>query len=32
MSEGQHTVVVEYFERTGGAVAEFSESKLPGTP
>jgi glucose/arabinose dehydrogenase/PKD repeat protein len=29
LSEGQHTVVVEYFEHTGGAVAKFSESKLP---
>jgi hypothetical protein len=27
---GQHTVVVEYFEHTGGAVARFSESKLAG--
>jgi len=25
MAEGQHTVVVEYFEHTGGAVARFSE-------
>ena len=32
LSEGQHTVVVEYFEHTGGAVARFSESKLVGTP
>jgi hypothetical protein len=30
LTEGQHTVVVEYFEHTGGAVARFSESKLPG--
>ena len=29
LSEGQHTVVVEYFEHTGGAVARFSESKVP---
>ena len=29
LSEGQHTVVVEYFEHTGGAVAKFSESKVP---
>jgi glucose/arabinose dehydrogenase len=28
LSEGQHTVAVEYFEHTGGAVARFSESKL----
>jgi hypothetical protein len=28
LSEGQHTVVVEYFEHTGGAVARFGESKL----
>ena len=28
LSEGQHTVVVEYFEHTGGAVAKFSEAKL----
>ena len=28
LSEGEHTVVVEYFEHTGGAVAKFSESKL----
>jgi hypothetical protein len=27
LSEGQHTVVVEYFEHTGGAVAKFSESR-----
>ena len=32
LSEGPHTVVVEYFEHTGGAVAAFSESMLPGTP
>jgi glucose/arabinose dehydrogenase len=30
LAEGQHTVVVEYFEHTGGAVARFSESKLAG--
>ena len=28
--QGQHTVVVEYFEHTGGAVARFSESKVAG--
>ena len=28
LAEGQHTVVVEYFEHTGGAVARFSETKL----
>jgi glucose/arabinose dehydrogenase len=28
LSEGEHTVVVEYFEHTGGAVARFSESKV----
>jgi len=32
LSEGQHTVVVEYFEHTGGAVARFSESKLADPP
>ncbi len=32
LSEGQHTVVVEYFEYTGGAVARFSESKLADGP
>ena len=30
LSQGQHTVVVEYFEHTGGAVAGFSESKVAG--
>jgi glucose/arabinose dehydrogenase/PKD repeat protein len=30
LSQGQHTVVVEYFEHTGGAVARFSESKVAG--
>ena len=30
LAAGQHTVVVEYFEHTGGAVARFSESKLTG--
>jgi glucose/arabinose dehydrogenase len=30
LSEGQHTVVVEYFEHSGGAVARFSESKVAG--
>jgi glucose/arabinose dehydrogenase len=29
LTEGEHSVVVEYFEHTGGAVARFSESKLP---
>ena len=29
LPEGEHTVVVEYFEWTGGAVARFSETKLP---
>jgi glucose/arabinose dehydrogenase len=28
LSEGQHTVVVEYFEFSGGAVARFGESKV----
>jgi glucose/arabinose dehydrogenase len=32
LSGGQHTVVVEYFEHTGGAVARFSESKVAGPP
>lgn len=31
LSAGQHTVVVEYFEHTGGAVAKFSEIKLADT-
>lgn len=30
LSEGEHTVVVEYFEANGGAVARFTETKLPG--
>ena len=30
LSEGEHTVVVEYFEWTGGAIARFSESKVSG--
>ena len=30
LSEGEHTVVVEYFEWTGGAVARFNESKVAG--
>ena len=30
LSAGQHTVVVEYFEHTGGAVARFSEAKVAG--
>ena len=29
LSAGEHTVVVEYFEHTGGAVARFSESPAP---
>lgn len=28
LSGGQHTVIVEYFEHTGGAIARFSESRL----
>jgi len=32
LSEGQHTVVVEYFEHTGGAVAKFSQSKVADPP
>jgi glucose/arabinose dehydrogenase len=32
LSEGPHTVVVEYFEHTGGAVARFSEAKLADAP
>jgi hypothetical protein len=28
LSEGQHTVVVEYFEFSGGAVARYSETKI----
>jgi hypothetical protein len=28
LSEGPHTVVIEYFEHTGGAVARFSETKV----
>ena len=32
LTEGQHTVVVEYFEHTGGAVAKFSEAKLADEP
>jgi hypothetical protein len=28
LSAGDHTVVIEYFEHTGGAVAKFSESKI----
>jgi glucose/arabinose dehydrogenase/PKD repeat protein len=30
LAAGEHTVVVEYFEWTGGAVARFSETQLPG--
>lgn len=29
LESGEHTVVVEYFEHTGGAVARFSETPLP---
>jgi glucose/arabinose dehydrogenase len=32
LSAGQHTVVVEYFEWTGGATARFSETKLGDAP
>jgi hypothetical protein len=32
LSEGSHTVVVEYFEHSGGAVAKFSESRVADTP
>jgi glucose/arabinose dehydrogenase len=32
LSEGPHTVVVEYFEHTGGAVARFSETKVADAP
>jgi glucose/arabinose dehydrogenase len=32
LSEGEHTVVVEYFEHTGGAVARFSELKVADPP
>jgi glucose/arabinose dehydrogenase len=32
LPEGDHTVVVEYFEHTVGAVAKFSESKLTDPP
>ena len=32
LSDGQHTVVVEYFEHTGGAVAKFNESRLADPP
>jgi hypothetical protein len=32
LSDGQHTVVVEYFEHTGGAVARFSELKIADPP
>ena len=32
VAAGQHTVVVEYFEWTGGAVARFSEARLPDPP
>ena len=30
LTDGSHTVVVEYYEHTGGALARFSESKLAG--
>ena len=32
LSEGEHTVSVEYFEHTGGAVARFSESRVGDPP
>ena len=32
LTAGQHTVVVEYFEHTGGAVAKFSETKVSAPP
>jgi hypothetical protein len=32
LSNGQHTVVVEYFEHAGGAVASFSELKVADPP
>jgi hypothetical protein len=32
LAEGDHTVVVEYFEHTVGAVAKFSESRLADPP
>jgi hypothetical protein len=32
LSEGEHTVVVEYFEHTGGAAARFSELKVADPP
>jgi hypothetical protein len=32
LSAGEHTVVVEYFEHTGGAVAKFNESMLGALP
>jgi glucose/arabinose dehydrogenase len=32
LSEGPHTVVIEYFEHTGGAVARFSETKVADLP
>ena len=28
LTAGEHTVVVEYFEHTGGATAVFSEARL----
>jgi hypothetical protein len=32
LSDGHHTVVVEYFEHTGGAVAKFSELMVADQP
>jgi glucose/arabinose dehydrogenase/PKD repeat protein len=32
LTEGPHTVVIEYFEHTGGAVARFSETKVADGP
>ena len=32
LSEGPHTVVIEYFEHTGGAVARFTETKVADAP
>jgi hypothetical protein len=32
LSAGQHTVVIEYFEFVGGAVARYSEQRLPDPP
>jgi hypothetical protein len=30
MTAGEHTVVVEYYERSGGAVARYTEERLTG--